>query len=186
MTKILAIGAHPDDIEIGCGGTLALHRIRGDEIHKLIMSKGRDDEIDQKFDTIPLVDIITPIEDIIASYRPKIIYTHCSSDINKDHRIVNEAVLVATRPLGSMREIYAFDVTSDWGFGQFGSFKPNVFVDITATMGQKILAIQAYVKEIRTYPHYRSLRKIKALAERWGAVINTSYAEAFELIRWIK
>jgi len=58
---ILCVGAHPDDIEIGCYGAV----IRDDFV-SLVISAGRADKIDQKFDTIPLIEIIKVIEDCIA------------------------------------------------------------------------------------------------------------------------
>ena len=174
--KILAIGAHPDDIELGCGGTIAKL-----DVFTLTISKGREDPIDQRFE---LMDILPTIEQHIAQIKPDVVYTHCSSDLNKDHRIVNEAVLVATR--NSVKEIYAFDVTSMWAFNQFGTFSPNVFVDITDTIEDKLKSLEKYQTEMRDYPHYRSGEKIRALAESWGRVINVKYAEAFELVRLIR
>ena len=183
-TKILVIVAHPDDEVLGCGGIIAKHSAAGDEVYVLFLGKGRDDKYDQKFDTIPLLHFIQKIEQTIKRIEPWIIYTHCSSDINRDHRIIHEAVLVATRPPSPVKELYAFDVTSDWAFGSFGSFQPNVFVEID--IDKKIGAMQAYKDELKSYPHPRSLEMIKVVAQKWGSVIGVEYAEAFELVRWIK
>lgn len=180
---ILCVGAHPDDIEIGCYG--AVIKSNGDFDH-LIISSGRYDRIDQKFDTIPLVDIITRIECCIDKYKPEIIYTHCSSDVNRDHRIVNEAVLVASRPPCSVKEVYGFDITSFWAFGQFSSFTPNVFVDITNSIDDKLESLENFEGEMREYPHYRSPEMIRAVGEYYGRVIQVPYAEAFELIRMVR
>ena len=43
--SVLAIGAHPDDIEIGCGGTLCLLRDQGYEINHLIITSGEEGSI---------------------------------------------------------------------------------------------------------------------------------------------
>jgi LmbE family N-acetylglucosaminyl deacetylase len=172
----MAIGAHPDDIELGCGGTLPLL-----SVSTLTISKGRNDPIDQHF---TLENILPIIEQHIESIHPDVIYTHCSSDLNKDHRIVNEAVLIAAR--NQVKEIYAFDITSMWGYNQFGTFKPNVFVDITKMIEDKLKSLEKYQTEMRDYPHYRSPEKIRAVAEYWGRVINVQYAEAFELVRTIR
>jgi len=180
--RILGIGAHPDDVWIGCGGTLA--KCTG-FVGIFSLSKGRDDNIDQRFEVMPLVDIITWVDNFIRFHEPHTIYTHCSSDVNRDHRIINEAVLIATRPPCSVKEIYGFDITSFWGFNQFGSFNPNVFVDITDTIDDKIEGLEDYKSELRPPPHYRSLESIRNRAQVWGSVINVPYAEAFELIRKI-
>jgi len=124
--------------------------------------------------------------------------------VNKDHRIVNEAVLIASRPNHhalhtqdastpvlwsapcSVREIYGFDITSFWAFGQFGSFNPNVFVNITNSIDGKLESLKNFKDEMREYPHYRSPEMIKAVAEYYGRVIQVPYAEAFELIRMVR
>jgi len=185
MSKVLIICAHPDDEILGCGGTLEMHKAIGDEVSLCIGDGGRNDPIDQRFETLPITHWIGKVEDVVSFGKPDIVYTHCSSDINRDHRIINEAVMVATRH-SSVKELYAFDVTSDWGFGQFGRFSPNVFVDITEYIDKKIKAMKTYREEIRLFPHYRSEEKIRALALRWGSAIDVPYAEVFEVIKIIR
>jgi len=147
----------------------------------------RDDALDQRLDLIPVPDLANMIKRKLDEIQPSIVFTHSCGDINRDHRIMSEIVLVATRPPSSVKEIYSFDITGDWAFAQLGSFHPNVFIDITETMEAKLKDLQLYDKiELREYPHPRSLEKITALAERWGSVISVRYAEAFELIRAIK
>ena len=182
--KILVIVAHPDDEILGCGGTIVKHRLSGNDAHILFLGKGRGDTLDQKFDTLPLLDFIQKIEASIKEIEPQIIYTHCSSDLNRDHRIVSEAVLVATRPPSPVRELYTFDATTDWAFGSFTSFQPNVFVEID--IDEKIELLRQYKDELRPYPHPRSPGMIRTVAQRWGSVIGVEYAEAFQLVRWIK
>ena len=183
--KILGIGAHPDDIQIGAGGTLAKHKASGYRVFEVSLSSGRNNPNDQKFETLPLVVIITWVEDFVEKLKPDIIYTTSSSDVNRDHRIINEAVLVATRPPCSVKEIYACDLTGFWAFGQFGTFNPNVFVDITDTIDDKMEGLKKYRDEMRPPPHYRSYENIRAVAQVTGRIINVPYAEAFQLIRRI-
>lgn len=186
MSRVLAVVAHNDDEVLGCGGTLLKHREQLNTVKVIFCGTDRNNPIDQKFEAKPLIDWVALILKEIKELKPDIVYTHCSSDINRDHRIINEAVLVATRPPCSVKELYGFDVTSDRAFGQFGVFKPNVFVDITPYLGGKQDAMRAYEDEIREHPHPRSPEMITALAARWGSVIGVPYAEAFELIRYIK
>lgn len=146
---------------------------------------------DNRFDTVPLLDVIKIIEELIERLDPQVIYTHHGSDLNIDHRIVHQAVLTATRPMQGqpVREIYTFEVPSstEWAFGQFQpAFQPNIFVDITASLETKIQAMALYESETRSFPHPRSPEAIQTIARRWGSVVGCGAAEAFELIRAIR
>ena len=146
---------------------------------------------DNRFDTIPLLDIVKKIEKLIGNLSPTIIYTHHEGDLNIDHSITYRAVLTATRPIqgNGVRDIYTFEVPSstDWAFHQSGqSFQPNVFMDITETLETKIQALSVYETEMRAFPHPRSQKAIQANARRWGSGVGCEAAEAFELIRSIR
>jgi LmbE family N-acetylglucosaminyl deacetylase len=146
---------------------------------------------DNRFDTVPLLDVIKIIEDLVARFTPKVIYTHHGGDLNIDHIAVHRAVLTATRPIPgqSVREIYAFEVPSstEWSFQRFEpSFRANVFVDIAGTLHTKVQALALYETEARQFPHPRSPDALEAIARRWGSVVGCQAAEAFELIRAIR
>jgi LmbE family N-acetylglucosaminyl deacetylase len=145
---------------------------------------------DNRFDTVPLLDIIKIIEALIERVQPQVIYTHHGGDLNIDHVIVHRAVLTATRPAPScpVKTLYTFEVPSatDWAFGQFQPmFCPNVFMNITSTLETKIEAMNVYKSESRPFPHPRSPEALRALARHWGSVVGFPAAEAFELI-WEK
>lgn len=146
---------------------------------------------DNRFDTVPLLELIKIIEELIERLKPRIIYTHHSGDLNIDHVVLHRAVLTATRPVADcpVRKIYAFEVPSstEWAFGQFQSaFRPNVFVDISATLETKIQAMALYESETQPFPHPRSTEALRAIARRWGSVVGCNAAEAFELIRAVQ
>lgn len=146
---------------------------------------------DNRFDTVPLLDIVKIVENMVDKLQPDIIYTHHGGDLNIDHQIVHRAVLTATRPLENypVKEIYAFEAPSstEWAFQQFEpAFRPNVFVDITKTLEIKVQAMQLYESEARPFPHPRSPEALRAIAMRWGSVVGCGAAEAFELIRAIR
>lgn len=146
---------------------------------------------DNRFDTIPLLDIVKTIEKLINRFQPQIVYTHHGGDLNIDHVVTHRAVMTATRPAENcpVKEIYAFEVPSstEWAFGQFQpAFQPNVFVDISATLETKIQAMQIYESEIRHFPHPRSSQVLRAIAEKWGSGVGLLAAEAFQLARSIK
>jgi LmbE family N-acetylglucosaminyl deacetylase len=146
---------------------------------------------DNRFDTVPLLDIIKIVESLIARLSPEVVYTHHGSDLNLDHVMLHRAVLTATRPMEnqSVREVFAFEVLSstEWAFQQFEpNFHPSVFVDIGYTLDIKIQAMSYYETEVRSFPHPRSPEAIRAIAQRWGTVVGREAVEAFELIRSIR
>lgn len=146
---------------------------------------------DNCFDTVPLLQIIKVIENLIYELEPEIVYTHYGGDLNMDHVITHRAVMTATRPVVNcpVKEIYAFEVPSstEWAFGQFQSaFQPNLFADISTTLEKKIQAMEIYENEARAFPHPRSSEALRAIARRWGSVAGLECAEAFELIRSVR
>ena len=146
---------------------------------------------DNRFDSMPLLDVLKPLERLIRQIEPAEIYTHSGGDLNIDHMVTHRAVMTATRPMTDcpVTDIYAFEVASatDWAFQQFQPvFRPNVFVDISGSIDRKIQAMACYEGELRPFPHPRSSEAIRSSARRWGSVSGLTYAEAFELIRSVR
>lgn len=146
---------------------------------------------DNRFDSLPLLEIVKPLEDLIARLRPRIVFTQHGGDLNIDHVQTFRAVLTATRPLESspVKAVLAYEVASstEWAFERFAPpFRPNVFVDIANTIDQKIAAMQTYDSEARPFPHPRAPQALRARATHWGSVAGLSAAEAFELIRSVQ
>jgi len=143
---------------------------------------------DNRFDTVPILDIIKVIEKIKSKIKPEIIFTHHEKDLNIDHQITFRAVMTATRPTKGecVQEIYAFEVPSstEWNFPL--CYSPNIFVDIGKTLEAKISAMKAYQSEIKEYPHPRSLEGIELLARIWGMKVGLSSVEAFQAVRVLK
>jgi LmbE family N-acetylglucosaminyl deacetylase len=146
---------------------------------------------DNRLDTVPLLEVVKLVEELVARFRPEVIYTHHPGDLNVDHGVVHRAVLTATRPVAGqcVRDIYAFEVPSstEWAFQRLEpSFRPSVFVDITETLETKIEALACYDTETRKFPHPRSAEALRAIATRWGSVAGLPAVEAFELIRSVR
>jgi LmbE family N-acetylglucosaminyl deacetylase len=145
---------------------------------------------DNRFDTVPLLDVVKLVEEMIELVSPDAVYTHHGGDLNVDHRLVNQAVLAATRPIGGcpVKDVYACEVPSatEWSFGQLADFVPNVFVDVSATLELKIQAMELYKSEARQFPHPRSPEALRANAIRWGSAAGLPAAEAFQLIRSVR
>ncbi len=146
---------------------------------------------DNRFDTVPLLDIIKAIESVKREVKPDIVYTHHQGDLNIDHQITFRAVLTACRPLKgeTVKEIYSFEAPSstEWNTPDAASyFMPDVFVDIAGTFDKKIAALKVYDTESREYPHPRSPRALEIIARRRGVNVGRELVEAFRLIRWLR
>ncbi len=211
--RILVVAAHPDDELLGCGGTVALHARAGDCVTAVIVCEGESLRYgpngvgqpehtrraaqtlgvqdvrslgfpDQKLDTFPLTEIITPLEEIVRQIRPEIVYCQFGGDANRDHEILFRALLVATRPIEQCIEaVYAFDTASSTEWGYPRSFVPDTWVEITDTLEQKIAAMACYESEVRPYPHPRSLQALRHRAWSWGNQHCLQAAEVFVTVR---
>lgn len=145
---------------------------------------------DNRLDDIDLLDVVRIVEERIRTVAPTTVFTHHVGDVNVDHRIVHEAVLAASRPqLGCpVKELYFFEVPSstEWRPPQSGTpFVPSLWVDISAVIGIKRKALECYAKELRPFPHPRSIEAVEALATWRGATVGASAAEAFIVGRQI-
>ena len=139
---------------------------------------------DNEMDSVPLLKIVKVIEKEIKETKPDRIYTHHFHDLNIDHRTVFNAVLTATRPMGSsVKEIISFEVPSSTEWNYPVQFTPNYFIEIKSQLSAKIKAMKAYKNEIKKFPHPRSVENLKNVSERWGSVSGFKNAEAFSLIR---
>jgi len=211
--SVLVIAAHPDDEVLGCGGTVALHARAGDEVTAVIACEGeslrygpggvgqsehsrRAAEMlglkesrplgfpDQRLDTLTLLDLIAPLERAVREVRPAVVYCQFGGDANRDHELLFRAALVATRPLEPFLEaVYAFDTASSTEWGYPRSFVPDTWVDISATLEQKLCAMACYESEVRPYPHPRSLEALRHRAHAWGNQCCMEAAEVFMTVR---
>lgn len=140
---------------------------------------------DNRFDSVPLLDLVHAVEAEAEAFRPELVYTHGAYDLNVDHQRTCEAVKAAFRPLpgASVREVRHFEVPSatEWRFDAANSFRPNLFLDVTATLQAKLDGLKVYAAEMRPFPHPRSYEGARALAALRGAQCGAAAAEAFAL-----
>lgn len=211
--RVLAIAARPDDEVLGCGGTLALHARAGDEVTVVIACEGEPVRYepsgvgqsepsrraaavlglaesrqlgfpDQRLDTLSLLDLITPLEHAVREVRPTVVYCQFGSDGNRDHELLFRAALVATRPLEACIEgVYVFDTASSTEWGYPRAFVPDTWVDISDTLEQKLNAMACYEREVRPYPHPRSLDALRHRGRAWGNQCCMDAAEVFMTVR---
>ncbi len=196
---ILAIGAHPDDIEFGCAGTIMRHVKRGDRVTFVVMSRGEkggngderaqegkeaarkigaeihilefpDTEIPQSHEAIE------SLEKIIKDTMPRRVYTHSVKDTHQDHRNTAYVTLSAAR---FVPEIFAYESPS-----LYLNFAPNYYVDITSYIDRKIDVLGKFTSQ--NSKDYMKINAIRGLSQFRGLAPSVSHAEAFEVIRILK
>ena len=199
--RVLAIGAHPDDIEIAAGAALSIMRDSGYQITGLVMTQGEKgghsdtrpgearrgaeflglDEV-QVMDfqdtnlSADTVKIIRLIEDTIKRTKPDIIFTHSIHDLHQDHQAVYEATMRAAR--SARMTILCYEspsVTQD--------FYPTYFIDVSKYVEVKIRAIREHGDQRKKTYMKPDLVRGK-LAFR-GAQAKVDYAEGFEVARMV-
>lgn len=143
---------------------------------------------DNRFDSVGLLDIVKVVEKEKQDFKPDIIFTHHGGDLNIDHQKTFEAVITATRPMKEeiVKTIITFETPSatEWSFNSEKQFKPNFWIEISEeNLISKQKAMDCYEFETREYPHPRSNKALKALAEKRGVEIGTDLAECFSIIR---
>lgn len=126
--------------------------------------------------------------EVMKQVMPDIVYIPHIGDMQKDHQIVAEAMMVACRPKYSFapKRILAYETLSETGWNTpnvNNSFIPNVFCDISEFLEKKTEAMRKYGSQLGRFPDARSLEAIEALARFRGALVNKQAAEAFAMIR---
>ncbi len=163
LVDILAIGAHPDDIEYGCGGTLVKYAKAGHRVFLFIATYGtfggigsiRSEEMEASAKhmgasdlfwggytdaQIPMSqDLISEIEVVIGKVKPKFIFTHWRDDTHQDHRNLTACTLAATRYIPNF--LFYESPSSQ-------NFNPNVYVDISEVLDEKIELLKIHASQI--------------------------------------
>lgn len=141
---------------------------------------------DNRLDTVPLLDIAREIEATVSDFAPETIITHSSSDLNIDHKTCLQAALIASRPgTSNVLRVLSFEVASSTGLGYLSAapFNPNLYIDISDFMTEKIQALGEYTSEIPPTNHPRSIEVVERLARFRGDQSAFFAAEAFEVQR---
>jgi len=198
--KILAIGAHPDDIELGCGGLLIKAARQGHDVHMYSLTRGaasgdpnqRTTELMQSakfigaknlwidnFDDSRLdvnSDLINHIEFFINKVDPELILTHSHGDVHHDHRAIALSTVEAGRFVSNILS-YEIPLTKN--------FAPQVFFDITDTVDDKVELVKLFwSQQSKLYLRanaIKGLAEYRALQSRLNTTV--SYVEAFEVLK---
>jgi LmbE family N-acetylglucosaminyl deacetylase len=198
--NVLAIGAHPDDIEYGCGGMLAKYAQRGHGVFLWIASDGalggegavRKQEQEESAriigvrevfwgdypDTeIPLTrELIARIEAVIRRIEPRMIFVHYPDDTLQDHRNLAQGTLSATRYVPNFL-FYEGPTTQ--------SFTPNCFTDIEKVLDKKLACLEAHRSQVaKTNIEDLSILELAVSCANFrGIQARVKYAEAFQSVR---
>lgn len=198
--NILAIGAHPDDIEFGCGGTLLKYSEKGHKVYMLVLSKGDkggDLEVRQKeqedsarilrveklyfgnykdTEIVQSQKLITEIEGFLKDIKPDFIFVHYFDDTHQDHRNLSDSTISATRYIHNVL-FYEGPTTQN--------FTPNVYVDITSALDKKFECLEAHASQVSktNIEGLSIIEAAKSVAHFRGIQGRVNYAEAFNSLR---
>jgi LmbE family N-acetylglucosaminyl deacetylase len=194
---VLAVGAHPDDVEIGVGGILLRHTAVGDRVTVLTLTGGeaggtaseRADEsrraaqlMSARLVHADLTDrsvsddrrTIDTIKAVIDEIEPDVVYTHTPRDVHQDHRSVHHASLVAARGVPG---VYCYEAPSTTV-----EFRPTRFVAIDDFLERKLEVIRVFASQVRLR-RYLEEDFLRATARYWSRYTRSRYVEPLEVVR---
>ena len=162
--KILAVGAHPDDIEIGCAGNLLKYANAGHDVYLLVMTPGemggeaetRKEEQARSAEIMNVRDLfwgeyndtqlvahlnnmISDIEAVVEKIKPDFVFVNYGDDTHQDHRALSRATISATRYIKNVL-FYETPTTNN--------FSPTLFIDLKDTMDKKITVLLAHKSQV--------------------------------------
>ena len=216
--RILCLAAHPDDETLGVGGTLARHAADGDALTLVVATRataprgseavsaekrreclaaatrlGIDDVRFLDFPTmhlnaLPAIDVNDAVAREIERARPQVVYAPPCDDLNRDHAVIFDAALVATRPLGGREAptLYSYEIPTTTRFNLASRWTANTYVDISDFVETKLAAMREYASELRPSPHPRSEESIRVFGRERGAAVGLGCAEALMLVRALR
>lgn len=199
-STVVAIGAHPDDIELGAGGTIARLAEQGtkvtmvvvcapnnalkrfEEAQKAAAHLGAELEIvfgdgEMRVEDVKQWRLVEKLDALVRRYDPAAILTHAASNFHLDHVLVHEACRAAQRL--HFFDMFCFYPTSCHPVTT--AFRPQAYIDITSVIDKKMAAINEHVTQFSckglTTDHYR------AAAAEYGRLAGVPFAEALEISR---
>lgn len=201
VDSILAIGAHPDDIELGCGGTLYQAYKAGKRVVAVYMTKGEKSgnvkvRMKESIDALTILGVkevhfgdfpdteipnsfkaIDFLEQFCIRNSPELVLTHTINDTHQDHRQVGWLSISAFR---NVPKILAYETPRV----RPSAFSPTYFVDISSCLEKKWEAMKCHIsqKEKRYFAYESTIN----LASFRGSQAGVSVAEAFEVVKYLE
>ena len=199
---VVGIGAHPDDLEIGIGGTLAKLKRAGAHVVMVIASIPKDFEVrlaeakrgaeilgcelkvlldggPKRIEDVKTCDLVGLLDDVIRQYKPAAVLTHSKSDFHNDHLLIYNACL-PTQRLAHF-DFYSYHPTNCRPVPI--AFHPTAYVDISETIDAKMHAITAHASQFGG----RGLdtEMYREFAHVQGRMIGVPYAEGLDVQRML-
>jgi LmbE family N-acetylglucosaminyl deacetylase len=198
--NVLAIGAHPDDIEYGCGGALTAYAQKGHSVYLFVATDGahggdpevrRSEQEDSMLaigakeifwggypDTeIPLNrELIIRLEAVIKQVKASMIFVNFTDDTHQDHRNLAQGTLSATRYIPNF---LFYEVPSTQ------NFVPNCYVDVEKVLDRKLACLEAHRSQVSktNVQDLTILELAVSCANFRGIQGRVKYAEAFQSVR---
>ena len=139
-----------------------------------------------KMDTLPVSDLIGRISNVYKKVEPDIIYMPFAYDVHTDHQIIAKALKSTFKwfRYPHIKKVYMYETISetDFNFSDKRMFRPNVFVDISQYLDDKIETMKVYDGEMGVFPFPRSEKTLRSLAALRGSQSGFDAAESFELV----
>lgn len=139
-----------------------------------------------RLDTISNNEGIDKMSEYIKSIEPQVILAPDYNDAHSDHRIVFQWINACTKSFRYpfVKCVLTMEILSETDFGlPMNPLVPNVLIDISEYIEQKLKALMIYKSEMGEHPFPRNIENIKALAHLRGSEAGVKYAEGFRMIK---
>jgi LmbE family N-acetylglucosaminyl deacetylase len=196
--RVLAFGAHPDDLEVGAGGLLARLAAQGADVTMAVVAipnqaevrraeanAGADvigadlfvlyDDKPARVEDIPMHELVRRFDTLVGDVRPDLVITHSAHDLHWDHGLVNRATVSALRRTPC--DLLAF--LSSPEMNAQARAMGQCFADISMSLDTKIAAISAHKSQLAKL----DLESSRDLARAMGRISGYAFAEAYEVLR---
>ena len=199
-SRVLAFGAHPDDLEVGAGGLLARLAADGAEVIAAVISLPSlvDERVQEaaagadilgiklqimnpgrkcRVEDIPMYELVRQMDGFVNDVRPDLVITHSAHDLHWDHGLVNRATVSSLRRWSC--DLLAYMSSYEMNAQLSSRAMGQCFADVTATIDKKIAAISAHKSQLARM----DVESTRDLARAMGRLAGVEYAEAYEVLR---
>jgi LmbE family N-acetylglucosaminyl deacetylase len=198
--NIIAMSAHPDDMELEAGGTLARYSKKGHTIYHIILttdfSNIRKSEALEASKILGIKEVIflnnkdtelectgkliAEIDSLVEQLKPDLIISHHPFDSHQDHKTAAELLFSVARK-GNIKNVLSGSPLP-YRPNVF-TFRPQFFVDVTETIDIKAEAIRAHKSQYSRYGSEKLIERIFSMARYYGWSMGYEYAECYEVVR---
>jgi CheY-like chemotaxis protein len=195
--KVLAVGAFPGDVEVGCGATLMKHALRGHDVRVLVLSLGKEGpgaqdralatqracrlmgvELQLPPEETPAVPdsdtVLIRVKDAIHELEPSLVYSPSFHDVRESRHQAFTAAEISCDESTSLLCYQAATTTLE--------FRPTLFEDVSDFLDQKMAALTHFQHHAEGRPHLHPILA-RATAQYWGRFLGYADVEPFEVIR---